>query len=268
MSDLRIEIGVVTDEITRDLGRALEYAREWGISSFELREGSEKRFPAFTSSEIAMIDAAVASGEKITAVSPGIFKQSSADEGETSRQLADTLPRTIELAKRFECPLVIVFGFEKIGEEGPRERLLAMKAFESAAEQAAAAGLTIAIENEPNFWLDGPDDAVAMLREIGHPTIKLNWDPANRIWGGSDVSREDFDTMRPLITNLHVKDYDPSDPKAPWVPVGEGTIDWVSILDWVIEADFLSHITLETHCANGVEASRRSHVKLTELLSR
>src|SRR5690606_37998891 len=123
----------------------------------------------------------------------------------------------------------------------------------------------------PNFWIDGPEGSVALLEEIGHPGIRLNWDPANRIWGGSTVTRDDFDVLKPLIANIHVKDFDPADPAAPWVPVGSGTIDWAEILSWVMEARTelrdLEHVTLETHCADGIEASRKSHEGLAALLA-
>lgn len=262
-----LEIGVVTDEITRDLAASLSYARDWGIGLFELREGSERRFPHFTPTEVSLIDAAVAAGERITAVSPGIFKQSAADEAQTATQLADTLPRTIEMAARFECPLVIVFGFEKIGDEGRSERLLAQRAFAAAAEQAAAAGMIMAIENEPGFWVDGPDETLEILGEIGHPSLKLNWDPANRVWGGDDVTRQDLEKLREHVVNVHVKDYDPRDAKAPWVAVGSGIMNWGEILRWVAAADLVGHVTLETHCAEGVENSRKSHQRIVELLA-
>lgn len=266
-----MNIGVVTDEISRDLGEALGYAAEWGISLIELREGARRRFPFFEAGEVDAVEEAMASGTRVTAVSPGIFKQSAADEAETKSELADTLPRAIELAARFSCPTMIAFGFEKVGATTAGERIAAQRAFEAAAELTTAAGMTLAIENEPNFWIDGPAESVALVEEIGHPGIRFNWDPANRIWGGESVTRDDFDTLKPLISNIHVKDFDPADSAAPWVPVGFGIIDWAEILGWVTEArgdlNGLAHITLETHCADGIEASRKSYEKLTELLA-
>jgi sugar phosphate isomerase/epimerase len=262
-----MNIGVVTDEISRDIDEALRFATEWGIGLVELREGAKRRFPFFASHEITALDRALVAGTRVTAVSPGIFKQSAADESKTRSDLADTLPRTIELAARFSCPLVIVFGFEKVGVTTQRERVAVQRAFAEAAEQASAAGMLLAIENEPNFWIDGPEESVSIVNEIGHPGIRLNWDPANRIWGGSSVTRDDFDVLRPLIGNLHVKDFDPSDAAAPWVPVGSGTIEWAEILGWVASSGVLSHVTLETHCADGIESSRQSHERLTELLT-
>ncbi|MFV1980141.1 MAG: hypothetical protein ACC655_03230, partial [Rhodothermia bacterium] len=69
-----LEIGVVTDEISRNLGESLALCREWGLAHIELREGSEKRFPGFTSAELALIEEAIIDGFTVTAVSPGTFK--------------------------------------------------------------------------------------------------------------------------------------------------------------------------------------------------
>jgi sugar phosphate isomerase/epimerase len=267
VSDLPLHIGVVTDEISRTLSEALEYARAWGLSRFELREGGERRFPHFTRDEIAAVDSARSDGARITAVSPGIFKGAADDEAAVRRELDDTLPRTIELAARFECPLVIAFGFERHEGESKLSRTRAMRAFEEAAMQAAAAGMQIAVENEPDFWVDQAGPAAAMLREIDHPALRLNWDPANLHWGGHRPTHADFEVVKPFLANLHVKDYLPSRPEAPWAPVGGGGTPWAEIFPWIVEETDLEHVTLETHCVPLVESSRRSLDAMRRLLT-
>ena len=261
-------IGVVTDEISRTLSESLDIARLWGLSRFELREGGERRFPGLTPDEISRLDSELAEGARITAVSPGILKNHADDVVATEVALNDTLPRTIELAARFECPLIIVFGFEKAADEDPANRTKAMRAFERAATQAADAGMVVAIENEPNFWVDRSGPAAEMLAEIDHPTLKLNWDPANLHWGGHLPTQEDVELVRPHLANLHVKDYAPSRPEAPWFPVGQGVTPWSDLFDWVLSGDHpLEHVTLETHCEPLVESSRESLDEMRRLLS-
>jgi len=261
-------IGVVTDEISRSLPEALDIASSWGLSRFELREGSQRRFPEFTAEEISTLDSVIAEGARITAVSPGILKNHADDEAATELALTDTLPRTIELAARFECPLIIVFGFEKAAEENPANRTKAMRAFERAATLAADAGMIIAIENEPDFWIDRSGPAAEMLTEIGHPALALNWDPANLHWGGHLPTQEDVELVRPHLANLHVKDYAPSRPEAPWFPVGQGETPWADLFGWVLSGDHaIEHVTLETHCVPLVESSRQSLEGMRRLLS-
>jgi sugar phosphate isomerase/epimerase len=261
-----LAVGVVTDEVSLDLAEALDVSRAWGIDRFELREGSEARFPDFTNAEVRRLEDALRNGASVTAVSPGILKGPPADADRLERELSDVLPRAVEQARRFECPRLVVFGFER-GDAPPEDaRLRVLRAFETAAEAAAEAGMTVAIENEPGFWIDTPEASARLVEAVGHPALRLNWDPANLHWGGQRPTREGFGAVRPHLDNLHVKDYTPDDPDVPWRPVGEGVTPWEDILSWVVAEAELDHVTLETHCQPRVEASRKSLEALRELI--
>jgi sugar phosphate isomerase/epimerase len=262
-----LDIGVVTDEVSTDLDEALELGFAWGLSRFELREGSEERFPFFTDREIRRVEDALKSGAEITAVSPGILKGAVGDDERLNRELEQVLPQSIELAQRFNCSRIITFGFARRSDASGDARGEVLRAFEQAAEQAAAADMTIAIENEPNFWIDRPGPAAALLREIGHPALSLNWDPANQHWGGDRPTRDDFEAIRDDLANVHVKDYTPEDPDVPWRPVGDGITPWTDILTWIIEDARLDHVTLETHCEPLIENSRTSLSSLRGLIA-
>ena len=65
------DIGVVTDEVSRDLAEALAVSRSWGLSRFELREGDEQRFPFFSKAEIGLVEKHRETGARIlTGASP------------------------------------------------------------------------------------------------------------------------------------------------------------------------------------------------------
>ena len=257
MLEHRVDIGIVTDEVSRNLDEALEICHEWGIEHFELREGSKGRVPAFTSEELKRIDRLVANGGTITAVSPGIFKGNIEDKSRWEKEVQHTLPRTIEMAQRFGCSTLIAFGFEDCNDVR-ENRLQVLRAFESIAEQAAEAEMRVAIENEPGFWIDRPEKTVSLLEEIGHPALKLNWDAANLHWAGLVPNDEAIDQLKTYIINLHVKDYAPENPDNPWKPLGEGVVPWKELLPRVLEYVPLSHVTLETHCEPLIENSRKS----------
>ena len=260
-----MNIGIVTDEVSRNLDEALDVCHEWGLNHFELREGGEGRAPAFTPEEFKRIDRLVEHGGHITAVSPGIFKGHIEDKAKWIQEAEDTFPRAIEMAQRFECRTLIAFGFEAC--DGSREnRLLVLKAFEMIAEQAEAANVRIAIENEPGFWIDRPEESVSLLEEIGHPSLKLNWDAANLHWGGMEPNDEAIGQLKDYIINLHVKDYAPGDDENPWKPLGEGIVPWKDLLPEIMEYVPLSHVTLETHCEPLIENSRKSLDYLLNLI--
>ena len=266
MAERTLDIGVITDEVSRDLPEALRHAMAWGLRRFELREGDEGRFPHFTRREWDALDAARADGARVTAVSPGIFK-AHVDSDRVQHELTEVLPRSLEHAVRLDCPVVIAFGFARYeGEpEGNRER--AVETLHRAAERVAEAGLTLAVENEPSFWIDRPDATAAILADVGHPNVGLNWDPANLHWGGRVPTHDDFHTVRPHLVNLHVKDYYPERPEAPWLPVGEGATPWARILPWIVHETDLGHVTMETHCLPLLDSSRRSLAAIRALLA-
>jgi sugar phosphate isomerase/epimerase len=262
-----LEIGVVSDEISRTLSESLKLCREWSLSRIELREGSEARFPRFTEDEIRLVDEALSDGFEVTAVSPGIFKCNADDDSTIRREIEETLPRTIEMALRFKCPLIITFGFERYKSESAGNRVRAMKALEKAAELAWAEGLTVAVENEPDFWVDDAAEEARMFGEIGHPALKANWDPANSHWGGKLPTREGFDALKAHIVNVHVKDFTPKDPDVPWRPVGQGETPWQDYLTWVSDETDVEHITIETHAPPLIENTRDSLTALRRMLS-
>ena len=243
-----MKLGIVTDEITRDLDEALSRAEAWGLRHFELREGGERRFPYFTAEETATVEAAVRDGARITAVSPGLFKGYVEDAAQVRREIDEVLPRAVEAALRFEAPLLILFGFQREPNAPPAQRLQVLRAFEAAVERAAAAGLRVAFENEPDFWIDDPAGSMVLLDELDHPAAGLNWDPANLHWSGKEPEYDDFQTILPRLFNVHVKDFTPDDPDVPWRPVGQGTTPWPDLLGWITEESALEHVTLETHC--------------------
>ncbi|NND70054.1 MAG: sugar phosphate isomerase/epimerase [Rhodothermales bacterium] len=266
-----MNIGIVTDEVSRNLREALDITREWGISHYELREGSESRTPYLTNDEIGLVEERLREGAIITALSPGVFKQPVENEAEIRNDLERKLPATLELADRFDCSTVIIFGFEKLKNDRA-SRLGVQRVFEQAASLAEQAGIVLAIENEPAFWIDKPSDSVGMIEEIDHPSLKLNWDPANLHWGGTRPTPDHVEMLAPYIRNLHVKDFTPTDVQIPWRPLGEGETPWSELLAALNEVTDsgilkLGQYTIETHWEPLIDGSRRSLERLLELFS-
>jgi len=258
MPSRTLDIGVVTDEVARTLAEALEIGTAWGLERFELREGAEGRFPFFTPPEIRLVEEALRRSHRITAVSPGLFKGSVEEQKQREHEIDNVLPRAIDLAGHFDCRVLISFGFAKYDGEPAANRVQVLHAFERVAEAAAGAGMIVALENEPDFWIDRPDASVALLDELGHPALRINWDPANLHRGGMRPTYEGFEVLRPYLANLHVKDFTPHDAVVPWRPLGQGTTPWGDILAWIVEETNLEHVTLETHCEPLLEQTQES----------
>jgi sugar phosphate isomerase/epimerase len=86
-------------------------------------------------------------------------------------------------------------------------------------------------------------------------------------WGGRLPSGDDLRVVAPFVLNLHVKDYGPGRPEAPWWPVGQGETPWADILDGVLRHTDLTAVTLETHVVPLREASEQSLAGLRTLIA-
>jgi sugar phosphate isomerase/epimerase len=72
---------------------------------------------------------------------------------------------------------------------------------------------------------------VQLLDDLGHPSVGVNFDPANMILYGTGDPIEALHTLAPRVVQLHVKDALPPRRQGEWgieVPVGEGAVDWAA----------------------------------------
>lgn len=103
-------------------------------------------------------------------------------------------------------------------------------------DYAGAAGITICLENmgdgRPNI-IDSAAPAIALIREINLPSVKINYDFANLLphLGGRLRPEEDYKIALDEIRYCHVKDV-ARDPQGRWFfpAIGTGTIDFERIL--------------------------------------
>jgi hypothetical protein len=124
-----------------------------------------------------------------------------------------------------------------------------------AANFAAEAGVTVVIENEPNFWVDRPVDTAKLLNEIGHPdlmptgTLPIRTGAVTcrrtRISGPEATHRQR--TYQGLLSSRS---------RSALATHRAGGNPWREMLRWVVTETDLTHATLETHCVPLAESSK------------
>jgi sugar phosphate isomerase/epimerase len=67
-----------------------------------------------------------------------------------------------------------------------------------------------------------------------------------------------FAQVQPYLANVHLKDYAPDDPAAPWRPLGRGTTPWKALMAWLVGETELGSLTIETHCEPLLDCSEES----------
>jgi len=263
----RLELGIVSDEISPDINEAVYHAEKWGISIFELRVLRSGRVPTIDPQELKEVRAACASANlRVSGLSPGIFKLPLSQRQGLERELVDTLPRTLEMAREFGASLVIVFGFQREKEETDDNFFRAVEWMSRAAERAQQEGITLVIENEPGFWCDSGANTAKLLRTVNSPFLRANWDPCNGYGTAERPFPEGYQAVKEYIANVHVKDTKAGALIA-CVPVGEGAIDWKGQLEALVRDEVVRHITIETHCLPLVEKSGQNVQTLNRYLA-
>jgi sugar phosphate isomerase/epimerase len=175
-----ISLGIVSDEISSDFDEAVQHGLSWGVSLYEIRVLRTGRVPDVQEEEFQkVIETAREKGVKITALSPGTFKQPLSQTADLERELAETLPRTIALAKKSSTSMIITFGFQRQEGESPSLYDRAVEYMGKAAEVAAKEGIRLAIENEPGFWCDTGVNTLRLIRDVNSSALGANWDPCN-----------------------------------------------------------------------------------------
>lgn len=253
-----LALGIVSDEITNDFSEALRHGTSWGIDRYEIRCLTTGRVPRVEKQEIATVAGLVRDhGVRITALSPGMFKAHLSRTGEIEEEIRSVLPATLDLARELSCPMIIVFGFQREAGEPADNQKLAVEYMRRAAELAAAAGVRIAIENEPGFWCDTGVNTLQIINATGATALGANWDPCNA-YGTDEVPYPGgYEALKPRIINVHAKDTAVGS-LIKCVPIGEGALDWQGQVTALLKDRLVEHITIETHCHPLIENSRHN----------
>lgn len=77
-----------------------------------------------------------------------------------------------------------------------------------------------------------------VLRELDHPRIGVNFDPANMILYGMGDPIASFEALATHVRQIHIKDAVPAKTPGEWgreMPVGQGAVDWTRFMRQVRE---------------------------------
>ncbi|HKE21863.1 MAG TPA: sugar phosphate isomerase/epimerase [Bryobacteraceae bacterium] len=252
--DPSLHLGIVADEISRDFADAVRIGLPLGLRRYEIRNLKSGRAPMCDEAELLEVERiAAAEGVEITALSPGLFKFTETAEAFRT-EMAEVYPRAADLAKGWNLPGLIVFGFHKgVGadsanpDEDRRKRLSHQWLLE-ARDRAAEDGLLLMVEPEPICCIDTARGAAAL-------GVRINYDPGNVAWLTGHDPIDEFEAAAPSISNVHIKNLRLPGPE--WLPAGEGIIDYRRHFAALQRAGYAGPISLEPHMEGSPEAIRR-----------
>lgn len=255
---MKLSLGIVADEISRNFREAVRIGIPLGIRRYEVRFLETGRAPMCDRNELMEVER-IRDGEgiEITALSPGLFKYTSSRK-DFEREIADVLPRSIEWALRWKLPALIIFGFHRAGvAEDIADTVLDDNIppefpqwLAAAGEMAQANKLKLLIEAEPICWADTGQSTLRMIRKSQSEAVGINYDPANIAWKMRSDPIDELESILPLIDNVHIKDLieAPRGSGIPaWAVPGEGMLDYVAHFATLKKSGYKGPISLEPH---------------------
>jgi sugar phosphate isomerase/epimerase len=258
------QLSIATDEITQDLGRALEIAaKEFGLGWVEFREIWKKNILRFDEKEIFETQRLVARYKvQVTSILSPLFKvdwpgaplsknspprdQFSADF--TFEQQDEVLERSIALAKAFKTNHVRIFDFWRLDDPRPYRKAMDEKV-RAAAEKAGKQGITLVLENEHACNTATAVESARILAAIPNKALALNWDPGNASFLGENAFPDGYAKLpKNRIAHVHCKNLvRKSDGTYEWSEMGKGLIDYVAQFKALKQDGYRGPVVLETH---------------------
>jgi sugar phosphate isomerase/epimerase len=263
------------------------------VRDFELRGFGTDRVPLFSAYQKERLKEMLNDfGARVIAISPGLFKvpyplgprerfSLRTLDHELYRRwqnaheivkyhLEELLPASLEYAKEIEANLVVVFGFHRGSRPAGPAPDEVLEALQSAAKQAGAAGLQLAVEVEDGFWADTGARTAEMIKAVGHPALGVNWDPGNALVARDTPYPDGYQAVRGLVRHVHFKDVacGPGGVQTHRVHqyVIKGQIDWAGQIRALARDGYDGHISVETHMQPKVYSARAALERLRQLI--
>jgi sugar phosphate isomerase/epimerase len=236
------------DEISAELDEQLDTLADESIRFVELRGVWNKNVLALTDDEIQKIGAAVSErGIGVSSIGSPIGK---APIDEDFAPHLERFRRALHFAKVLGAPYVRVFSFFIPAGEDPevyRDEVLGR--MYTLAKEAEAARVVLVHENEKGIYGDVPSRCLDILSQVGSPALRAAWDAANFVQCGVDhPHRAGYDSLRPYVDYVHVKDALAGSGKV--VPAGEGDGEIRETISALHASGFDGFFSLEPHLAS------------------
>jgi len=144
------------------------------------------------------------------------------------RQEYETMRRLLDAARQLRCPAVRTFaGHISSRKASPEQWGQLVQDIKNVMKMAEQYEVDVAVEIHYDTFVDNAESALQLLREVGHPRLKLVFDSAN-------LNVEQIDpvavlpSLFPYVKHVHLKNYKwdhANRYKSIPVPIMEGDVD-------------------------------------------
>ncbi|RLF00990.1 MAG: sugar phosphate isomerase/epimerase [Thermoprotei archaeon] len=248
MMSRSIKLSVITDEVSQELARVIDFAVNHGLEGIEVRTLWNMKPHELVDKAGEIRKELESAGLEVSAIASPVFKCDLLSE-EEYREHMDILERCIALAKALDTRIIRIFTFWR---KGSLDQYLdqILEKFMAAVDVAASEGVVLAVENEPSTHVNNGRRLRQFLDAVSKPNVVSGvWDPGNDVFDpeGEQPYPEGYSYVRGFFVHVHVKDGRRVDGGYEFTPVGEGEVNWLEQLKALVRDRYTGYLSLETH---------------------
>jgi sugar phosphate isomerase/epimerase len=225
-----VNLGVITDGISRDFEHALRVMDEFGLEHAELQYLWDKEVGDLDAGERRRArDLVRRHGKKVACISRHVFaglRMTTRPGDEAHRRHLAGLERCIAMAHELDCPLVRIMSGRKEmilwGSHGAEHWNVAKGAWdalppliEPAVRLAEREGVTLVVETGNGTMVHSAYTGRRLCEAIGSDRLKVLWDPANACYAHERAWPDGYAELKGgWLGHLHIKDVQVDTPRA------------------------------------------------------
>ena len=185
----------------------------------------------------------------------------------------DRMKHAADVAHEFSAPYIRVFSFFlRPGANPADHRSEVIDRMRALARVAEDADVVLLHENEKDIYGDVPSRCLDVVRSVDSPNLRLAWDPANFVQVGVRPYTEGYQSLRPHVEYIQIKDALAADGTV--VTAGKGDGEVPQTIRALRHDGFDGFFSLEPHLGmtsssgafSGPELWRKAHQDFTDLL--
>lgn len=280
-----MRLSVITDEISMDLGHALDVMKEYGCTGAEIRSVWGANIGDLTDEQADEVLKLVnAAGMEVCCLASPLFKCELGDGSDnkvgnthqaserTAQEQMDLLKRLHKRANQFGTRFVRTFAYWRRGDVTPQIEDAIIAGMSDAIKYAEDNDLVLLMENEHSCYLSTGAETAKFLSRVNSPALRACWDPGNGFFAGESPFPEGYNAIRNFVEHVHVKDAELlASGKYRFIVAGEGEIDFKGQFAALKADGYKGYLSVETHYkpygGNAEQGTRLSLQGLIKLLS-
>ena len=239
-----IKLAIISDEISQDLGIALDLIRGHGFNGIEIRSLWNTRPHELSAGQCRRIcEEADAAGIEIAGYDSPVFKHPLPRTASAYDASARLLEKSVNVARALGNPPTRIFSFYR---DGPPHVEAAAEAMAELLDRVPCPDVPLLVENGTKTNSPTAPSLAELLGMLAPRPLGALWDPGNAACCGLEDTPPlvAYALLRQSLRLVHVKDPRGS---ASYTRLGSGDVSWAAIIASLVADRFTGFLSLETH---------------------